>query len=393
MKTLEYGDYVYCIGQRVAAQIGSKSNWYYGIIAKLKDAETVVVRFDAGAPQHKKRECLLSSVVPVINWKMDDKPHSFEELTVTTLPLHKTVSHAKIDLNAHLFDGLWSYTNQILFKGVLRHPAWKFTANLKTLGVCHNTGIDGSKPTLMEISKRNMSAYNSYETLVHEMVHQYNFEQKKVNDGHGPLFKYWQGPIKSLLNMKLEQMADLEEMDTKIDLSKTRKSKKLKYYAVISYPIFDEHGQPTPIFCSIGFKSRGDAMQYYVDWQNYSERQTLMSAVFKRAVTERAMVGGNMPSLYQVIYDKPYVSKYNREETILTFYSSDNANADKIMQKLSAKVSDKAYMKELLDQFVYGVKNVSSFSYLTKDQVHQLDGKEIASLGYSKGVIHEWVGE
>lgn len=383
MKNISFGEYKFWPGQRVAAQMGASGNWYYGVITKFVDNETAVIRFDTGAPNYKIRKVLVSVMVPVINWKMDGDPHPFEELVVTNAAPFKTFNNKIISLDVHLFDAIWTYINAVVFDGKLRTPAFKFNSSQKILGVCHNTGMDGTKPTLIEISKRNMSAYNAFETLAHEMVHQHSFEVEKVNDMHGPLFMRWAPTIAAKLGgMKLEPTADMNELNIRVDLThEGKKSSKQKYYALAHFPI-ELDGDSKPLFAAVHFKAKEDALQFYSEWQKYSDRQKLLTVMFKIGVK----------SIFQLIYGKPFTGKYNREETTLTFYETSNPNAAKILkQKTGDNPSTRAQMQQLIEEMLYGAKHVSSFTFLTQEQIRQLGGKELAKLGFSQGIISQWV--
>lgn len=379
MKTIKFGDYTFYLGQRVAAKIGTSGNWYYGIVIKFVNQETLGVRFDIGAPEYKVRKVMLSDVVPVINWKMDKKPHPFSELVTTTLPPHKTVSSKQMGLDVHLFDGLWMYTNVALFNGKLRKPAFKFNANLNVLGMCHNSGVKEGGTTLIEISKRNMASLNFYETLVHEMVHQYNFEINKRNDNHGPLFLMWKDDVKSKVGLKLEPTADLIQLDMKVDLSSERKSKKPHYYAIVDYLIDDGE---SPMYAAIAFRDKDSAMDFYIEWQNYTKRQNLVTGIYARMV--RAPEG--MQSVFQAFYGHVPKTKYNRQMTTIYFYETYNSNAGSILTKVS-KQQEAIY--DIYDQSMFGVAKVSSFSFLSKEQVHQLGGTVVAEIDYA-GLEKEW---
>lgn len=384
MKVLSFGEYKFCVGQRVAAQVGSSGNWYYGFIVKLISSEVVKVRFDAGRPEHKRKDILLSSVVPVINWELDEKPHPFEELTITDLMPHETVSTKLLTPDPHIFDGLWLYTNNALFKGELRKPAFRVMSGLKVLGYCHNTGIDGTKPTLIEITKKVLSSKNIYEVLVHEMVHQYNFEVKKVNDNHGELFLTWKSKVKSILNVNLNPFADLDYMGTQVDLSKRkgqRKNVKEKYIAALYYPV--ENNDSTPVYAVTLFKTKEAAKDFYLKWQNTNERQKLMTGVYVKAI-----VG---VKLFQQLYNKSPTVKYNRSLTELSFYTVTNPNVESLLKKASSTQTDLKMKRDFSDLYLYGSANVSAFSFLTKEQFRQLDAIKVAEFDYSSGLISEWV--
>jgi len=333
MNKVRYHEFEFEVGQRIAAQVGNKNLWFFGFIESLT-SNSAKIRFDLGYPAHKVKTVELKAVVPVINWKLTTKGVDFPDLEITKKAMPWTVNKDLMEITPHFFDAMWSYANNVGFGGKLK-PCKLVIDNNQTFGTCANT----RPKTTITISRKNKSVHNYWNTVVHEMVHQQNFEidifkskailDSILRDGHGPEFMKYAPHMQSKLNTKIEALADMNDIQFNMELreedlskSKTRET----YFFVVHFPI-DENQYP--IYVGAAFNNKDTAESFYILAQRTTYRQKIINHIFKN-LTKR-----NTSSFFYQIYEKMYDSDMSAYDTSLYLYKSNTAAIKKVMQTIS----------------------------------------------------------
>lgn len=99
---------------------------------------------------------------------------------------------------------LWSEINEKVFDGVLQEPVLRITRARFYYGKC--TIVDPRKHprVAIYISGPLSSTDNLRDTLAHEMIHQWQYENGyRYNDNHDETFLQWLPIIEAKLNIKL----------------------------------------------------------------------------------------------------------------------------------------------------------------------------------------------
>ncbi len=268
MRSLAFEDYIFIPGMRVAARV--KDNWYYGCITDVSDDNMIDVLFDF---KENRKRVHASYVVPVSLWTYNPKAVQLSEIPVTKLLPQKSVNKIAATVNLQICYSMWLYINEVVWNGELKPPAFRITASSKLLGVCYPTALKGEK-TLIEFSKKNVSSKSLFDTIAHEMVHQWQFEIEakdrsklpliNTNAGHGPDFMEWAPVLEEKIGVKLNRFADMVAL-TDVDVMQDTKNRQEPfYYGILEFPAQDSASE-FPVYLAIRFKDQEQAETFYAE--------------------------------------------------------------------------------------------------------------------------------
>lgn len=390
MKFASFGEYKFCVGMRVAFKPRQDMEYYYGTVVGVLSEDKLKVLSD-----YKNRFFAVPTeyVVPVLKWNRDDAGHSLEELHIDNRLPHEQVGKEMMKMDVIVLFSMWLYANHLIFGGKLKAPAIKLNGSLKYLGLCHSTALNG-EPTLIEISKRTISSANAFGTMVHEMVHQFNFEiawkDKKAQeslkrDGHGEYFTMWQAPIFAKTGVKIEQFADINDINFNVDLTKsTRRSKKRQFYAIVDFQI--DNGTH-PLYFLTRFLDNDDAMADYVTFQDYNFRQDFLDLLLERGVKPKMTQAGAIQPLFEKLYKTPYKKNYVMKNSRIRFFATTNTLLAKLYQ-ISMNVGKSMDFDANVEEMKI---KATTFSPLTQKQYDALieGDKLVAEISYGK-VEKKW---
>lgn len=192
----------------------------------------------------------VSLLVSVNHWTMQSKSLKYDNIKVDKKedPHFYFLSKKNIPFDLAAVRAMWCWTNQHLFNHALKtYPHFNdfippedakkigYGGKNKLLGLFFSRG---SRSGHLEISinmRMMLTMFATFSTVVHEMVHQENWEVKHA-DGHGKIFLDWQEAVQSICKVKLDVKGDLAEREAdfeKEDINIPDNNK--NYYVLMVY--------------------------------------------------------------------------------------------------------------------------------------------------------------
>lgn len=332
MNKVTYNGYTFSLGQRVAAQVGSKNLWFFGFIEEVQ-SNKLKIRFDLGHPIYKVKTIEIENVFPVINWKLTTKGVPVDQLNITKQEFHETAKRQLCDVNVHFVKALWDYANEVGFNGKLK-PLKLLVKSGEPLGMYSYAGSGSSSMTIS--SNKNTSANIFFNTVVHEMVHQQNFEiDAKTDKGllaelgkepHGSAFLKYAPELKQKLGVVIEELGNVNDVTFNRELLSTevKKSRVETYFISIHFPVDNDR---YPVYAGAYFKNADKANEFYLLAQRPSYRQAIFKNTFNRLTTSIAT-----RSFFEILYDRPYTYDLKMHNTNLRIYKTKMSGVKKIME-------------------------------------------------------------
>jgi hypothetical protein len=201
------------VGSRVLVEFDSSQ--HTGSIASINNDECRV-SID-GFPFPKSFvDTHLQFVEPINSWYKANPKSITKRVDKSPLDLFLQATPKRFDINAAY--AMWLWANMHIFNSSLQTPnIVDSMSKMKTLhplidsilgkktknltGLCVS-GAGSNKISIYANLKTIISLKGLFETIVHEMVHQYNFTHN-LDDGHGPNFMKWAPTIKRIAHIEL----------------------------------------------------------------------------------------------------------------------------------------------------------------------------------------------
>lgn len=275
MKFISNDKYVFYLGCRVIVNL--KERWYYGTVYAFEGENSAEILFDY---KDNRKVVDVSKMQLTSNWSYQPKPvDDIKLVPLTQLPPEKSVNKVVVPVSISICFAMWLYINNKVFDGVLQTPTIRLNNSTKLLGACYSTYWSG-KPTLLEFSKTNLSSKNLFDTIAHEMVHQFNFEvdgkSEKLRavlsnpkNSHGTLFMRL-APNLAEIGVKLTPTADVTR-NADVDIN-TNKQSGSYYYLYIEIPVEGNRGEVSMFAVAVRLDSQATAEKTYVSMSSKTNR-------------------------------------------------------------------------------------------------------------------------
>jgi hypothetical protein len=201
------------------------------------------VSFDSNPFNHNNLVPLPANVLQEVNYWITKRVRDPSQLKYTDKPpldLFLQKGTKRFDIIAAR--AMWGWVNLHLFNSALKiYPT--FTNKLSDIDPIvrkkfkNATGLCvymGNKNTItIYLNPKSLVNLNSFwNTLVHETIHQYNFEHG-LDDGHGPNFIKWKGAVKSICHTNLDVTHDLRNDDYDIEDGEIVDADKVPEYYIL----------------------------------------------------------------------------------------------------------------------------------------------------------------
>jgi hypothetical protein len=222
------------IGARVAYVLGNDCR--LGVLARLEN-DRATLELD-----NKKFSIVDPNRLHLVDYWKDRNSQTafdrFREIPANTPLLDIFKSKKAIVFGEAAMRAMWYWGNHNVFSDKLKEPSL-VVSNHKRLYGRWKSGR-GSPPTIM-CSSRNHSRVELFSTMLHEQIHQYNFQIEapegtfdRSEGTHGAAFKRWIPIIAEKTNgVKINLLADSEAVDADFDNPEEEPTTQQFIYAVV----------------------------------------------------------------------------------------------------------------------------------------------------------------
>jgi len=226
------------VGSRVLVR-GAQQLYSLGIVTAM-DGPTATVLLDKGTTQTSKVDRLVqilffdkfvTAKIDSVWFRQHEKLIQPEDFDIRTFFLSKKAQLCTIPLLTAMF--YWA--NTYIFESKIGLP--KIGTNTKRQGA---SGIYMPKDDYLAVSKKsNVTPREIFTTMVHEMVHVYQYKVTRASGGfdpkagyHGKTFMKWAGPIKEIAGVPLTVLHDMSTIE--VDEAEHEETKKAGMFVILS---------------------------------------------------------------------------------------------------------------------------------------------------------------
>ena len=226
------------IGSRVLVR-GRQQLYTLAIVTAI-DGNAATILLDKGTTQTTSVDRLVqilyfekfvSSQLDNVWFRAHEKLIQPEDFDIRTYFLSKKAQLCTIPL----MTCMWYWANTYIFENKMGMP--KLGTNTKRQGA---SGIYMPKDDYLAVSKKsNVTPREIFTTMVHEMVHVYQYKVTRASGGfdpragyHGKTFMQWAGPIKEIAGVPLTVLHDMSTIE--VEEAEHEEVKKASMYVILS---------------------------------------------------------------------------------------------------------------------------------------------------------------